>query len=267
MFYVFSIYIKGFKKVCTSVPEPIFCVTLHLWFQTVNDHCCRYQNEKKISSQVFIPVRSLVKKYMTMYCMIFQKSLSPDLGAVKNSLNRTLWWIIEKNIHRINLWIFFLWKDFMSDLTGNWLQIQESNLLFLGYEPSEMTVSLICCIIGMTGLYPYHGLTPDVPWLYHSNLWSERFVFNFDMNRPVSSAAGIAPAVFPNFYCRDGMGLNAPLCLTYRRDSFPFLPQSYKRDTDIYDPSSAGREDFQQSVPIAMLNPYRRLRAACYSVI
>ncbi len=161
----------------------------------------------------------------------------------------------------------FLWKDFMSDLTGNWLQIQESNLLFLGYEPSEMTVSLICCIIGMTGLYPYHGLTPDVPWLYHSNLWSERFVFNFDMNRPVSSAAGIAPAVFPNFYCRDGMGLNAPLCLTYRRDSFPFLPQSYKRDTDIYDPSSAGREDFQQSVPIAMLNPYRRLRAACHSVI
>ena len=47
MFYIFSIYIKGFKKVCTSVPEPIFCVTLHLWFQTVNDPCCRYRNEKK----------------------------------------------------------------------------------------------------------------------------------------------------------------------------------------------------------------------------
>ena len=28
-----------------------------------------------------------------------------------------------------------------------WLQIQESNLLSLGYEPSEMTVSLICYIM------------------------------------------------------------------------------------------------------------------------
>ena len=50
---------------------------------------------------------------------------------------------VEKNIHRMNLWIFS-WKDFMSDLSGNWLQIQESNLLSLGYEPSEMTFSLIC---------------------------------------------------------------------------------------------------------------------------
>ena len=58
----------------------------------------------------------------------------------------------------------------MSDLTGNWLQIQESNLLSLGYEPSEMTVSLICCIIGMTGFTPVSrldaGCTLTIPFQF-----------------------------------------------------------------------------------------------------
>lgn len=35
------------------------------------------------------------------------------------------------------------------------------------------------------------------------------------MNRPVSSAAGIAPAVFPDFYCRDEEGLDVIAAIAF----------------------------------------------------
>jgi hypothetical protein len=47
----------------------------------VNDPCCRYQNEKKISSQVFIPVRSLVKKIYDYVLHDISKITVPRFGC------------------------------------------------------------------------------------------------------------------------------------------------------------------------------------------
>ena len=105
--YFFYIY-KGFQKSLYQCTRAHFlCDTAAVISNREWPLLQVSEREKNLLTGFYSREEPCEKKDTTMYCMIFQKSLSPDLGAVKNSLNRTLRWIIEKNIHRINLWIFF----------------------------------------------------------------------------------------------------------------------------------------------------------------